>query len=168
MFLSRWTLFQGIIIALLIVIAFIADMFSKDIGVPFSSTNALQTPVLMTSIFLVVIIGLFSLAMYFQVKKSHTFLKHRLWGKMYIIMPIIIGISLIGVFILFLVEPLSVVIQSNRWMIYVFIYYTLYLINVTVLSMIHKVKGDTISNKNKIYYSFIWTSLGLLVAIFIL
>lgn len=38
----------------------------------------------------------------------------------------------------------------------------------TVLAIIHKVKKDTISNENKIGYSFVWTSLGLLVVIFIL
>lgn len=150
------------------IFAFIADMFKKDIGVPFSSTDIINIPMLMTSLFLVIIIGLFSLLMYFQQKKSDTFLRHRLWDKMYIIMPIIIFISLIIVFIFFLTGLLSDLTQINRWIIYVLTYYILFLINVTVLAMIHKAKKNTISNKNKIGYSFVWTSLGLLVVIFIL
>ena len=148
--------------------AFIADMFKKDIGVPFSSTDVINIPMLMTSLFIVVIIGLISSMMYFQEKKSDTFLKHRLWNKMYIIMPIIIFISLVIVFILFLAGPLSDLTQINRWIIYVLIYYILFLINVTVLAVIHKTKKNTISNENKISYSFIWTVVGLLVVIFIL
>ena len=87
---------------------------------------------------------------------------------MYIIMPIIIFISLVIVFILFLAGPLSDLTQINRWIIYVLIYYILFLINVTVLAVIHKTKKNTISNENKISYSFIWTVVGLLVVIFIL
>lgn len=91
-------------------------MFKKDIGVPFSSTDVISTPTLMTSLFLVIIIGLLSLLMYFQAKKSDTFLKHRLWDKMYIIMPVKIFMSLVIVFILFMTGPLSEVTQINRWM----------------------------------------------------
>ncbi|MUV38942.1 hypothetical protein JNUCC1_02814 [Lentibacillus sp. JNUCC-1] len=167
-FFSRWTLFQGLIVALLIGFAFIAEMFKEDIGIPFSSTDPVPTPVLTTSMFLIVTIGLISLLMIFQVKKSDTFLKHRLWDKMYIIMPVIIGISLILLIILFVTEPFSTVIQNNRWMIYVLGYYILFLINAAVVAMIHKAKKNTISNESKIAYSFAWTSLGLIAVIFIL
>ncbi len=153
---------------LLVVLAYIADMFKKDIGVQFSSTDVINIPMLMTALFLVIVIGLFSLMMYFQTKKSDTFLRHSLWDKMYIIMPVIFGISVIIVFILFLTGPLSEVTQINRWIIYALIYYILFLINATVLAIVHNAKKNTISNENKIGYSFVWTSLGLLVVIFIL
>ncbi|QKY69698.1 hypothetical protein Len3610_08895 [Lentibacillus sp. CBA3610] len=134
-------------------------MFKKDIGVPSTSTDIINMQVAGTSLLLVIIIGLLSLLMYFQEKKSDTFLKHRLWDKMYVILPFIIFISLIIVFIFFLTGPLSDLTQINRWIIYVLIYYTLFLINVTVLAIIHKAKKDAISNENKIGYSFVWTSL---------
>ncbi|MCG3418205.1 hypothetical protein [Oceanobacillus jordanicus] len=118
--------------------------------------------------FLVITIGLLSLFMYFQVKKSDTFLKHRLWDKMYVVMPVIFFISLVIVMILFLTGPLSEVTQSNRWLIYAVMYYMLFVINMTVLAVIHKVKKNTISNEHKISYSFVITSLGLLLVIFIL
>ncbi|WP_240378131.1 hypothetical protein [Bacillus piscicola] len=155
-------------IALLVILAYIADIFKKDIGVSPSSTNVINMQVIGTSLFLIVTIGLFSLLMYFQVKKSNTFLKHRLWEKMYVILPVIFLISLIVVFILFLTEPLSDLTQISRWIIYVLIYYLLFLMNVTVLAIIHKVKKKTMPNENKIGYSFVWTSLGLLIVIFIL
>lgn len=129
-----------------------------------SLTNVINMQVIGTSLFLIIIIGLFSLLMYFQEKKSNTFLKHRLWDKMYIILPVIFLISFIVFIILFMTDLLN----GNRWMIYVLIYYILFLINMTVLAIIHKVKKQTIPNENKIGYSFVWTSLGLLVVIFIL
>ncbi|ASK61604.1 hypothetical protein CFK37_05195 [Virgibacillus phasianinus] len=87
MFFSRWTLFQGIIIILLVVLAFIADIYKKDIAVPFSSSTEVNIPMLMTFLFIVVVIGSLSLILYFQTKKSDTFLKHPLWDKMHILMP---------------------------------------------------------------------------------
>src|SRR5699024_493017 len=145
-----------------------ADMFTQDIGVPFSTSNEINTPMLITSLFIVVVSGLLSLLMYFQTKKSDTFLRHRLWDKMHIIMPVFFVISLVVVFSFFLIDPLSGIAQNNRWIIYVFIYYILFLINATVLAIIHKAKKNTISNENKVTYSFVWTSLGLLAVIFIL
>src|SRR5699024_1012426 len=168
MLFSRWTLFQVITIIILVVVSFIADMFKKDIGESFSSSNATNTPVLMTSLFIVLVIGLLSLLMYFQTKKSDTFLRHRLWDKMHILMPVLFVISLVVVFSFFLIDPLSDITENNRWIIYVFIYYILFLINTTVLAIIHKAKRNTISNENKVTYSFVWTSLGLLAVIFIL
>ena len=143
-------------------------MFKKDVGVPVSSTDVINIPMLMTALFLVIIIGLLSLLMFFQTKKSDTFLKHRLWDKMYIILPVIFLISLIIIFVLFLTGPLSDLTQINRWLIYLLLYYILFLINVTVLAIIHKTKRNTISIENKIGYSFAWSSIGLLVVIFIL
>lgn len=148
----------------MVILAYIADIFKKDIGVLPSLTNVINMQVIGTSLFLIIIIGLFSLLMYFQEKKSNTFLKHRLWDKMYIILPVIFLISFIVFIILFMTDLLN----GNRWMIYVLIYYILFLINMTVLAIIHKVKKQTIPNENKIGYSFVWTSLGLLVVIFIL
>jgi len=168
MFFSRWTLFQGIIIILLVVLAFIADIYKKDIAVPFSSSTEVNIPMLMTFLFIVVVIGSLSLILYFQTKKSDTFLKHPLWDKMHILMPIIFVISLVVIFSIFLIEPLSNFAQNNRWIIYVLIYYILFLINVLVLTFIHNAKKNTISNENKVKFSFIWTTLTLTVILFML
>ncbi|GAA0437782.1 hypothetical protein GCM10008983_13410 [Lentibacillus halophilus] len=82
-------------------------------------------------------------------------------------MPILFVISVMVVVSVFLITPLSDLTQNNRWIIYVLSYYVLFLIHITVLAMIHKAKKNTISNENKVAYSFVWTSLGLLVVMFI-
>ncbi|PAV31617.1 hypothetical protein CIL05_02880 [Virgibacillus profundi] len=168
MFFSRWTLYQAVIIILLVVLSFIADIFKEEIAIPFSSSMETNTPMLITFLFVVTVIGLLSLLMYFQTKKSDTFLKHPLWDKMHILMPFLFVISLIVIFSFFLIEPLSDLVQNNRWMIYVLFYYVLFLINATVLSIIHKTNRNRISNENKVKFSFVWTSLALFLIIFIL
>lgn len=125
-------------------------------------------PMVMTFLFMAVVIGLLSLLMYFQTKKSNTFLKHPLWEKMYVLMPALFILSLIVIFAFFLIDPLSSLGENNRWIIYVLIYYTLFLVNVMVLAIIHKVKKNTISNGNKIKFSFVWTTLILFVILFMM
>src|SRR5690625_4476294 len=114
-------------------------MFKKDIAVPFSTSAGINMPMVMTFLFMAVVIGLLSLLMYFQTKKSNTFLKHPLWEKMYVLMPALFILSLIVIFAFFLIDPLSSLAENNRWIIYVLIYYTLFLVNVMVLAIIHKV-----------------------------
>ncbi len=167
MFFSRWTVFQGIVVIILVVLAFIIDLFKTDIAVPFTSSNEVNTPMGMTLLFIVVVVGLLSLLMYFQTKKSATFLKHPLWDKMHILMPFFFIVSLVFILSIFLIDSLSDLVQNNRWLIYILLYYVLFLINVIVLAFIHQAKKQTISNENKIKLSFIWTSTVLFVIIFV-
>jgi hypothetical protein len=168
MFFSRWTLFQSVIVLLLGVIAYIADMFNQDIAITVSSSAGINRPMLLTFLFVFVVTGLLSLLMYFQTKKSETFLKHSLWDKMYILTPILFILSMVVLFSFALIDSLIAIVENNRWIIYLLIYYALFLINVIVLAFIHKVKKNAISNETKVEYSFIWTSLVLFVILFIL
>ncbi|WP_040982854.1 hypothetical protein [Oceanobacillus jeddahense] len=78
MLLSRWTLFQWITIIFLEVFAFLADMFRTEVTIPISSGTETNGSMVIAFLFLVAVIGLLSLLMYFQTKKSSTFLKHPL------------------------------------------------------------------------------------------
>ncbi len=166
MFFLRWTLFQGIIIISLAVLAYIADLFKTEIAIPASSSMEVSGSMLMTFLFITAVIGLLSLLMYFQTKKSHTFLKHPLWDKMYVLMPVVFAVSFVLIF--FLIDSVSDFIENHRWIIYIMIYYMLFLINIIVLSFIHKAKRNTIPNENKIMFSFVWTTLILFVIYFLL
>lgn len=166
MFFSRWTLFQGIIIISLAGLAFIADLFKTEIAIPASESMEANGSEVMTFLFIIAVIGLLSLLMYFQTKKSHTFLKQPLWDKMYILMPVLFAISFILIF--FLIDSVSNIIESHRWLLYILFYYMLFLINLMVLAFIYKLKKNTIPNENKIIFSFIWTTLILFVIYFLL
>ncbi|SHG91861.1 hypothetical protein [Ornithinibacillus halophilus] len=167
MSLSRWSFFQGLIIVLLVVLGFVADLYREDIAVPFSATGAeVLTPKLFTVLFLVIITGLISCIFYFQTKKSKTFLIHPLWEKMHVLLALIFVVSLVLFMIIIVIAPFGDVTQNNRWMIYVFLYYFLYLINLIVLTVVHKANKQKLTNENKVKQSFIWTVV-VLVLIFI-
>lgn len=111
-------------------------------------------------------IGLFSLFMFFQSKKSDTFLSHPIWEKMHIIVSFLLVISIVVFISAFFISPLSEIIQSSRWILFITIYYFLFLINILVLTLINKIKKKTISNAKKVKLSFIWTVLVLFLTIF--
>lgn len=163
MFLSRWTLFQGIIIILLVILAFIADIFKSDAAIPINSNNEPHSFMLWMILFFIVVNILLSLIMYFQTKKSETFLMHRLWDKAHILMPVLFVLSLIVIMVLFIFDPINQLIQVNRWIMYLLLYYLLFLFNLIILAIVNKVKGNTTSNGNKIKISFVWTSVILLI-----
>lgn len=164
MFFSRWTFFQGIIVIALIILSFIADLFKQAIVTPMSSSTVI--PMLIIMIFIILVISLNSLLMIFQTKKSNTFLLHPLWKKMNILMIIIIILSIIAFINAFLFSSLSELIQNNRWLFYLILYYFLFLTNVLVLSIVHKTIDRNISSEKKIELSFLWTVFVLFVIIF--
>ncbi|WP_277674572.1 hypothetical protein [Piscibacillus halophilus] len=162
LYFSRWTFYQCLIIIALIILAFIVDQFSQDIAIPVSSSeDETITPMLMTLLFISIVVGLCSLWMYFQTKKSSTFLQHQFWDKMPGIITVIFSVTLIIFLTLFMLTPL----QDQRWFMYVMIYYFLYMINLLVLSVIHVSKKE-LPNPNKILYSGITTVFALFVIIF--
>ncbi|PEZ74734.1 hypothetical protein CN380_23525 [Bacillus sp. AFS017274] len=165
---SRWTFFQGIIVATLGILAFITDYFKNDMATSISSNTIITVQMLMTLLFITVVIGLFSLCMFFQSKKSNTFLLHPIWQKMHIIISFLLVISIVIFISAFFISPLSEVIQSSRSILFITIYYFIFLINVLVLSIINKIKKNTISNSKKIKSSFIWTVLVLFVSVFLI
>ncbi|KQU21873.1 hypothetical protein ASG65_21490 [Bacillus sp. Leaf13] len=166
MMFSRWTFLQGIIVIILGILAFITDYFKKDMATSNPSNTVNTVQMLMTLLFIISVIGLFSLLMFFQSKKSNTFLLHPIWKKMHIIVSFLLVISIVVFISAFFISPLSEVIQSSRWILFITIYYFLFLINILVLTLINKIKKNTISNAKKIKSSFIWTVLLLFVTIF--
>src|SRR5699024_11639175 len=86
--------------------------------------------------------------MYFQTKKSKTFLKHSLWDKMHMIMLFFFVISLVIIFSVFMIDPLSSMVQNNRWFIYILLYYVLFLINLIVLAFIQDRKSTRLNSSH--------------------
>lgn len=166
MFFSRWTLFQGAVVLSLLIFSITLDLFKENISTLMSSNSVM--PMLLTLVFITIVISLFSLYMIFQTKKSNTFLLHPIWKKMHIIISFIMVISIIVFISAFLLFPLDQVVQNSRWLLYIIIYYFLFLMNILVLSIVHKTIRRNASNERKIELSFIWTLFLLFVIIFLL
>lgn len=166
MLFSRWTLFQGAVVIALLILSLTLDLFKEKISTLMSSSSVI--PMLLTLVFITIVISLYSLFMIFQTKKSITFLLHPIWEKMHIIIFFTMVISIIVFIISFLLFPLDAVVQNSRWILYIIIYYFLFLINILVLSMVHKTIKRNTSNEKKIELSFVWTIFLLFVIIFLL
>ena len=152
MMLSKWTFFQMLVIVGLGVVAFVAEQFSSKIAVPSISAN--QQGILTLS-FILIVVGLLSLLLFFQTKKSETFLVHRLWQKMPILLLIILSVSIVAM--IALVNPITELVERFRFVLYVIIYYIIYLTNLLVVSFVHKNADSSTTNERKVSTGFWWT-----------
>lgn len=165
MFFSKWTLFQGGVLLGMIVLVFMADFFSLQISRVLSSGPYISFLLILT--FILIGSSLISLFLIFHSKKSDRFLSHPLWEKMNILLAFLFIISILLFIIAAIFTPLSDVIAINRWILYLFIFYFLFLLNLFVLSVIHKVKKN-LSKEKKIELSFIWTVMVMVILIFMI
>lgn len=165
MFFSKWTLFQGGALIGMIVLVFIADFFSLQISRILSSGPYISFLLVLT--FILIGSSLISFFLIFHSKKSDRFLSHSLWEKMNILLAFLLILSILLFIIVAILTPLSDVIITNRWILYLFIFYFLFLLNLFVLSIIHKVKKD-LSKEKKIELSFVWTILTTIILIFLI
>lgn len=163
MFFSKWTLFQAATLFCMMLIVFIAEFFSDEISTAFTSGTFASS--LLVISFIVLGSSLISLFLIFHSKKSDQFLSHPLWNKMPILIIIFFTLSFIIFMIAFFAFSLETFILVNRWFLYVLAYYFLFLLNIFVLSIIHKIKKE-LSKERKIELSFIFTVLGLILLIF--
>lgn len=165
MFFSKWTLFQAGALLGMISLVFIAEIHSLRISRILSSGPYMSYLMILT--FILIGSSLISLFLIFHSKKSDLFLSHPLWDKMNMLLAFLFILSILIFITAGIFTPLTDVIMTNRWVLYLFIYYFLFLLNLFVLSIIHKVKKE-LSKEKKIELSFFWTVLGVAVLIFLL
>ena len=163
MFFSKWTLFQVATLFCMMLIVFIAEFFSDEISTAFTSGTFASSSLVIS--FIVLGSSLISLFLIFHSKKSNRFLSHPLWNKMPILITIFFTLSFIVFMVAFFIFSLADFILVNRWFLYVLAYYFLFLLNIFVLSIVHKMKEE-LSKERKIELSFIFTIVGLVLLIF--
>lgn len=165
MFFSIWTLFQGAALFGMIGLILITEIFSHQISRLLSSGPYISFLLVLT--FILIGSSLISLFLIFHSKKSDRFLSHPLWEKMNILLAFLFILSILIFIVSVIFTPLSDVIATNRWILYLAIFYFLFLLNLFVLSIIHKVKRN-LSKEKKIELSFVWTVLGMVILIFLI
>jgi hypothetical protein len=165
MFFSKWTLFQGAALLGMIALVFIAEFFSLQISSLLSSGPYLSFLIILT--FILIGSSLISLFLIFHSKKSDRFLSHPLWEKMNILLAFLFILSILVFISAFIFTPLSDALLTHRWVLYLIVFYFLFLLNLFVLSIIHKAKKD-LSKEKKIELSFIWTVLSTVILIFLI
>lgn len=167
---SKWTFYQLMVVLFLVIFMFVADLFKSNFAISFSMNGSSSIiPLLLTFLFIVIVAGCCSLIMIFQTNKSKVFLIHPIWMKMFIITPLLIVLSIIAFMTIALSSTsFQEFMQEQRWTLYLFICYFIFMMDLFVLSVIHKIKSNTISNEAKIRAAYMWTSLILFIIIFML
>lgn len=144
-----------------ILFSFIADYYVKNIY--FSINDAgLQQLMMFTAIaFILFICNLFILN--YAKENPNKFMRHKVWEKMFIFILILLAISILIFITVFFIPPLQSFISSQSWIMLIVIFYFLFLINLFVLSIIHKIVQDSMVIRRKIVIT--WASSSLLVAL---
>lgn len=161
---TKWSVYQIIILLLLVVLAFLAERFNQVIAIqPSNNEQVTFIPMLVTISFVVLVIFLSSLFFYFQTKKSNTFLCHPLWNKMPLIIPVVFSVILIIMLALYMMTSL----QAQRWYMYVIIYFSLFTANLFVLSIVNKMDNQH-SLSVKVKYAGAATAFLILVILYVI
>lgn len=150
---SRWTFFQLIVMIFLVVWNIVADQFKYDVVSP-----PLQG--LGTLIFITIVIGCFYALMLLQYKKNQALFSFSIWERMPFITGVTFATSSVGVIIVLLV--FQDWFMNERWGLYIFIHYFLFLLFIFILSLINKyVKTNLI--EMKLHASFIVTVVVIII-----
>lgn len=96
-------------------------------------------------------------------KRPDEFMRHKIWNKMFIIILILLAISMLNFIIVFFTTPLESLISTQPWIMFFVMYYFLFLINLFVLSLIHKVMQKQATIRKKLMIT--WAGSSLLVAL---
>lgn len=161
---SKWTFFQGGVLSGMVAMVFIFEIFSTQISTAISLEPMVSFLFVLT--FIVVGCSLISLFLIFHSKKSDRFLSHPLWNKMGGLIVLVFALSAVLIISAFVFTSLTDFITTNRWLLYGIVYYFLFLANLFVLSIVHKVKKH-VSTETKIELSFLWTVTSLVVLLFL-
>lgn len=154
---------QFIVIAFLIVLAFVIDLYMNN------SPIAINNNIIKQLIFVIVIsIILFALnqLIYNFAKINSDFMQHRIWNKMHIIIFIWLIISFTIFIILFVTTPLPDIIQNQLWVLYLIIYYFLFFMNVMILSIVNISVSKTTDVKRKIITTWLISTLVVALILF--
>lgn len=152
---------QCIGIIILVIFAFVADYYVENIYLTIKYAGLQQ--LIMFVAMSIVLLVCNQLVLNYAKEHSDKFMKHKIWNKMFIVIFILMAVSFSGFITLFFTTPLESLISSHQWIMFIIIYYFLFLINLFVLSLIHKVVSRSMSNEKKILVT--WASSTLLIAL---
>ncbi|WP_230502641.1 hypothetical protein [Sutcliffiella rhizosphaerae] len=86
--------------------------------------------------------------LYNYAKKEKSFMKHRKWDKMFIVIFIWLIFSFSLFILLFIMTPLEGSILQHAWLMFIVVYYFLFFIHLFVLSIVHKINSSALINNH--------------------
>lgn len=158
---KSYILKQCIPIFMLILFTFAADRYISIVYFEISDARIQQLIMFLAITFIFFIYN--QLIFIYAKKKPDAFMRHKIWDKMFVIILILLAISMLIFITTFFTTPLESLISSQPWIMFFVTYYFLFLINLFVLSLIHKVMPKQMTIRRKLMIT--WAGSSLLVAL---
>lgn len=156
---------QFVSILTLLVFAFVADYYIRNVNVDIESIILKQ---LIMFIAISILLFVCNQLIYNYAKNKEGFMQHKLWNKMFFIILIWLMISFVVLILLFFVTPLDVLISSHPWIMFIIAYYFLFFINLFILSIVHKVVDISMKIEKKLLITWASSSLSVVIILFVL
>lgn len=158
---KSYILKQCIPIFMLILFTFAADRYISIVYFELTDAGIQQLILFISIAFIFFIYN--QLIFNYAEKRPDEFMRHKIWDKMFIIILILLAISVLIFIIVFFTTPLESLISSQPWIMFFVMYYFLFLINLFVLSLIHKVMLKQMAIRKNLMIT--WVGSSLLVAL---
>lgn len=158
---KSYILKQCIPIFMLILFTFAADRYISIVYFELTDAGIQQLILFISIAFIFFIYN--QLIFNYAEKRPNEFMRHIIWDRMFIITLIVLAISMLIFIIAFFTTPLESLISSQPWIMFFVMYYFLSLINLFVLSLIHKVMPKQMTIRKKLMLT--WAGSSLLVAL---
>lgn len=166
-FLSKWTLFQALVIVILFSYFYVIETFSsKGTAPPLNDGFTAVNSVYLLLLFISVVIFCFYFLFFFQQKKNRAFLSYPIWSRV----PLVTIITGVLSFVVFIFIDLSAdiysLVQSYGFLLYVFLSYFLFLLYIFIFSMLSTfmMKDQT---KEKALHLSPFVTVGIFIVLFL-
>jgi hypothetical protein len=158
--LKSYVLRQLFYILFLIFFACTVDYYIRNIYVGINSTIIKQLTLFVA---ISIILYICNQLVYNYAKEEESFMQHKIWRKMFIVIFAWTMISFLLFIFLYFVTPLEDFIAIHPWIIIIISYYFLFFYNLFVLSLVHIFVDTSVRMDKKI--SLTWVCSTLLIAI---
>lgn len=154
---------QLLVAGLLVILAVGLDLYMRQF--PPQATGVTGRLVL----FLTIAAALFACnQLLFYYSQAHAgFMKHRIWNKMSLVIFIWLMLSSVILMTLFMLTPLPDLLQDHLWMMYCIGIYFLFIMNLLVLSVVHRLVEPETAAERKLIYTWVAGVAGLAVIFFV-
>lgn len=157
---------QFTVLITLTIFAFVADYYVLNVYLNINNIVLQQLLMIIANSFLLFV---FNQLIYNYAKKNEEkFMRHKIWKKMFFIIFICLLLSFALFITLFLTTPLQNLISTQEWVMLIIVYYFLFLLNLFVLSIVHKMVSESTNIERKLLLTWGSSSILIFLVIFLL
>ncbi|REB05587.1 hypothetical protein DVB69_15070 [Sporosarcina sp. BI001-red] len=149
---------QLISIIFLVLCAIVSDYYLQN---DVNGIENMKSPQLVIIIASSIVLFVCNHLLYNYGKKHSSFMKHKIWSKMFSIIFIWLMISLVSFILLFTLTPVGEIFTAYPWLVFIVVFYFLFFMNLFVLSIVHKAVESTAKLERKLVITWITSTFSI-------